>query len=236
MDYLRETPAIFGRARGSWARLCRSGQHQGRGSLLSGPSIRKEKRTKGGTLIHRFGLGLFLAALMDTPHGHRLPKLAADTARLFAAARLPSPRRRPSPSCPGNYLRPQAAKSPSRKALRRPDASGISARKSRFICAAYPTPENCAWRWSAATRRSGLFQRGVARSAGLGRTTSPSGGIEIVREYLTQVPALRRHGPQGTLWCSRPRAQPAGPLFNVACRTFSKGTMEIASAPEIARG
>ncbi len=238
MDYLRDNAGdLPADARGLLgAAYAAVGNVKAAGALLSGPPpSEKEKRTSGGTFDSPLrNTALYLAALLDAaPKDTRLPKLAADTARLFAAVRHPSTQEAAFALLAlGKYSARQAAKKPFSGKLYAGQTllSDFSSEKALLLRNIPDTGElrlEMDGGYEAGSAFFSVETRGVPVMADYKPVRE---GIEIVREYLDRQgnPLSGDTVPQGTLLVLKTAVRSlSGRLFNVALQNLLPTGIEV---------
>ena len=208
MDYLRDAGDLPADARGLLgAAYAAVGNQKAANALLSGPPPADDvKRQTGGTLDSPLrDKALYLAALTDAaPKDSRLPKLAADTARMFAAVRHPSTQEAAFAFVAlGKYYAKQAAKKPFSGKL-----YAGSTLLTDFHSDAPLTLRNIPDAGELRIEMDGGYESGAAfysvetRGVPLASAYTPAReGLEIVREYLDRQgnPLAGDTVPQGAL-------------------------------------
>jgi uncharacterized protein YfaS (alpha-2-macroglobulin family) len=208
MDFLRDSGDLPADARGLLgAAYAAVGNQKAANALLSGaPPADDVKRQSGGTLDSPLrDKALYLAALADAaPKDSRLPKLAVDTARLFAAVRHPSTQEAAFAFVAlGKYYAKQAAKKPFSGKLYA-GSTLLTDFHSDTPLSLRGIPDTGALR----IEMDGGYESGAAfysvetRGAPLASAYTPvREGLEVVREYLDRQgnPLSGDTVPQGTL-------------------------------------
>ncbi|QLA20145.1 alpha-2-macroglobulin family protein [Desulfolutivibrio sulfoxidireducens] len=238
MDYLRgaggDLPAD---ARGLLgAAYAAVGNAKAAGALLSGPPpSEKTARSSGGTFDSPLrDTALYLTALMDAaPKDPRLPKLAADTARLFAAVGHPSTQESAFAFLAlGRYYARQAAKKPFTGKLYAGKTllSDFDAGKPlllRNIPDAGELRLEMDGGYEAGSAFFSVETRGVPVLANYKPVRE---GLEILREYLDRQgnPLSGDTVPQGTLLVLKTSVRsPSGTLKNVAIQNLLPTGIEV---------
>ncbi|MDQ7830832.1 MAG: alpha-2-macroglobulin [Desulfovibrionaceae bacterium] len=239
MDALRDagTEALPADARGLLgAAYAAVGNQKAASALLAGPPPTDAvKRQSGGALDSPLrDKALYLAALTDAaPKDSRLPKLAADTARLFAAVRHPSTQEAAFAFVAlGKYYAKQAAKKPFSGRLYAgstllTDFSSDKPLSLRGI------PDAGALR----IEMDGGYEPGAAffcvetRGVPLMSAYRPErAGLEIVREYLDRQgnPLAGDTVPQGTLLVQKTAVRSlSGPVENLVLQNLLPTGVEV---------
>jgi len=239
MDALRDagTEALPADARGLLgAAYAAVGNQKAANALLAGsPPPDTVKRQSGGTLDSPLrDKALYLTALTNAaPNDPRLPKLAADTARLFAAVRHPSTQEAAFAfAALGKYYAKQAAKKPFSGKLYA-GSTLLTDFTSDKPLSLRGIPDTGALR----IEMDGGYEAGAAfysvetRGVPLVSAYKPErAGLEIVREYLDRQgnPLGGDTVPQGTLLVQKTSVRSlSGPVENLVLQTLLPTGIEV---------
>jgi len=239
MDALRDAgiEALPADARGLLgAAYAAVGNQKAANALLAGsPPPDTVKRQSGGTLDSPLrDKALYLTALTNAaPNDPRLPKLAADTARLFAAVRHPSTQEAAFAfAALGKYYAKQAAKKPFSGKLYA-GSTLLTDFTSDKPLSLRGIPDTGALR----IEMDGGYEAGAAfysvetRGVPLVSAYKPErAGLEIVREYLDRQgnPLGGDTVPQGTLLVQKTSVRSlSGPVENLVLQTLLPTGIEV---------